>query len=207
MTQQLEHDFSQGTAGKWAEVHKTRPGRPITLESDVLVPFSQAALLGALTAMPVTAITGLVTHDFGAAVASAFVTFGCVTAVSAFKLVDTVLSTIWQTEEYLSEIAFSESAESARVTVELVKNREVGHDVQVGGRVVYDELNCSSHDLALVLDAERLSKRGLMEIGLSDSVSMSILSELLRLGYIAREADNQPATWTAKGKALRKALR
>jgi len=58
-------------------------------------------------------------------------------------------------------------------------------------------------ELALACQVEELSKRNLMDMGLSDSVAMSLVSQLLELGYLYREAQNKPAMWTLRGEALR----
>jgi len=73
-------------------------------------------------------------------------------------------------------------------------------------RYAYDTLEVERDVLALACTCNELSKRSLMEVGLTDTTAMSLVSRLLALGYLRREASNMPASWTSKGQALRRAL-
>ena len=105
-------------------------------------------------------------------------------------------------EEYTTEKRQGGITDKTTVTIEWIDKSD---DVDVE-QMRYQPLEASPEQLALVCGADRLSKRGLMDVGLSDSQSMRLLAQLLSFGYISRQADNMPAEWTSKGKALRRAF-
>jgi len=105
-------------------------------------------------------------------------------------------------EHYRNEKQQGAQADKTTVTLELV-DRQANNGY---GRTVYEELDASPEQLALVARADRLSKRGLMDAGMNDSQAMRLLAQLLALGYIARAAENMPAEWTSKGQVLRRAF-
>jgi hypothetical protein len=105
-------------------------------------------------------------------------------------------------ELYEKQLQAEAATSNERITLEWIERNADG-SVK---RAVYDELGVSRDDLALVARAERLSKRGLMDVGLNDAQAMRLLTQLLALGYITRQADNLPAEWTSKGKAVKRAF-
>ncbi len=207
----VEVETEQNTLGsrqqRWSEIYKRKPIRNPSLESDVGVPLMQALGIGFLTATSVFMFfLVLTTVQLAIVVAAAALTFTS-TAYAWFALGE-VRETVYQVEEYSAEDHSSRRQEQASVRIEVIQNPHPtpAGQLAVGGRIVWEELNVSYDDLALAAQANELSKRALVRLGMNESTAMVLVRQLIERGYAARQQANRPAVWTAKGRALARAL-
>jgi len=199
----LERDSLSMSSGRWASIEKLQY-RHTDIEHAVIVPLYQAAALGVAVGVASSSLVALTGGSFelcaGVAVASTATTF----TLSLFDAIRWARTALESEELWESESAQRGGAESATVRVELVEQATRGGMM---GRVVYDELSTDAATLASIAQpGTQLSKRGLMSLGLSDTGAMSLVAQLLALGYATRSRDNEPARWTSKGKALCRAF-
>ncbi len=178
----------------------------ITFQAGVLVPAGQAVIIAGSWALVVGIVGGVVCHLVGWPVKYGLLAGGLALAVLMAWQMSTAIE--WTRgaylarEHYRNEKQQGAQADKTTVTLEWV-DRQANNGY---GRTVYEELEASPEQLALVARADRLSKRGLMDAGMNDAQAMRLLAQLLALGYIARQAENMPAEWTSKGQALRRAF-
>lgn len=201
----IERDRYGIGQGQYSDIRREH-WQPITFQAAVLVPLGQGVVIG-LTWGLVATLAGAVVCNLAGWPVRFGLSFGglagavlvaCQAGASILWIRDAYLSR----EEYTTERTQGAQADKTTVTIELV-DRQANNGY---GQTLRDQLDASPEQLALVASAERLSKRGLMDAGMSDSQAMRLLSQLLAFGYIARQADNMPASWTNKGQALRRAF-
>lgn len=178
----------------------------VTFQTGVLVPTGQAAVIAGSWGLVVGIAGGVVCHLGGWPVKYGLLAGSLALAVLlAWQIgaaIEWTRGAYLAKERYANEKQQSAATDKTTVTLELV-DRQANNGF---GRTVYEELDASPEQLALVARADRLSKRGLMDAGINDAQSMRLLAQLLALGYIARQAENMPAEWTSKGNALRRAF-
>ncbi|MEJ5311753.1 MAG: hypothetical protein WHX52_18480 [Anaerolineae bacterium] len=205
MTGIFERDRYGVGQGQYSSIER-ETWQQITFQAGVLVPVGQAAVIAGSWALVVGIVAGVVCHLAGWPVKYALAVGALALAVlmawQTGAAIDWTRGAYLARERYMTEKQQGAQADKTVVTVEWV-DRQANSGY---GRTVYEDLAVSPEQLALVARADRLSKRGLMEAGLNDAQAMRLLAQLLALGYIARQADNLPATWTSKGEALRKAF-
>lgn len=206
MMQAWELEQSGLAQGRFTDVSR-ESWQPLTLESGVIVPAAQAGLLaGAVGMFGLTAggAVGLLLHiPFEYPGAAAVVVASGLFAWEVYQAVRwTRDSMVLARERYTNRQEAQAAASNERIVLEWVE-----HDDSGGVKhAVYDELGISRERLAVLVYAERLSKRGLMDLGFNDAQAMRLLSQLLTLGYITRAADNAPGEWTSKGRSLKRAF-
>lgn len=196
----IEQTQTQTASQKWHGITKVQL-QPLTLESAVVIPAAWASMLS----VPLGAAAGIV-----AAVASGKLitgaAIGTVVTLGAFwweagAAIAAARAVEVQREEYDGGSESAARAARAVVRLEVTEQRSTGYN-----RTIYDELQTDIETLRAICAAERLSVRGLGEVGIASDAAMPLLAALVARGYVAREADNKPGEWTARGKALCKAL-
>ncbi len=95
------------------------------------------------------------------------------------------------------------AASASTVRIEYL---DPGSEEHPYGRLVCDELNTSYEVLAIACGADRLSKSILKSVGLGADVSLPLLTQMLDRKYIVYPKQNEPAQWTSKGIALKRAF-
>lgn len=178
----------------------------ITFQAGVLVPAGQAAIIAASWGVVVGIVAGVVCHLVGWPVKYGLLAGGLALAVlmawQTGAAIQWTRGAYLAKERYLTEKQQGAQADKTTVTVEWIdRQANAGY-----GRTVYDDLSASPEQLATVTQADKLSKRNLMALGMNDAQAMRLLGQLLALGYASRQADNEPAQWTNKGEALRRAF-
>lgn len=205
MTGIYERDYQGVAQGQYSTIVR-ESWQQITFQAGVLVPIGQAAAIATSSGLVAAIFAGIICHIYTLPFRYVLITG---------MLVDSIIFA-WQSaasiawtrgaylakERYLTERRQGAQADKTTVTVELI-DRQANSGY---GQTLYDEIGASPEQLALVVRADRLSKRGLMDVGLSDAHAMRLLAQLLALRYIVRQADNEPAEWTSKGQALRRAF-
>jgi hypothetical protein len=192
--------------GKFSEIKRDN-WQVLTFESGVIVPFGQAGLLAGAVGLFSLAAAGMggMFWDipFKYPAAGAAVVASGMFAREVYRAVRWTRDNVMVSRERYSNRQEAQAAASnERITLEWIEHNADG-SVK---RAVYDELGISRERLALVARVDGLSKRTLMDVGIGDTEAMRLVSQLLALGYVMREADNQPAYWTKKGKALQRAF-
>lgn len=189
-------------SGKWGSIDKEQY-RQYGLEQAVSIPVLQGVAAFAAIGTPVTVIFWMI---WGWKVG---LSAGCITASLAFAVVvvqgivysrgGLEYSEYWQSED-LHRNTQKTVTEKATVRVEVV---------DYASNPAYpifqnDEMRIDHDTLAIVAHPDtRLSKRGLMDIGIGDDYALRILQELLAFKYIKpSEKKNDPSEWTNKGLAL-----
>ena len=194
----LERNELNVSAGKWASIRK-EAYRQSNLEHAVYVPALQALMVGGALGTSAGVLFGLLGTSFGVAVGIGVLVGLATCAATLLDGFSWARAALASLEVWESEQAQEGRTESAEVRVEVV-DRQANNGY---GQTVYDLLKVSPSTLEAVAQYEtQLSKRGLMALGFSDSEAMRIVSQLLAFGYATRNADNAPARWTSKGRAL-----
>lgn len=205
MTGIYERDRYGVGQGQYSSIER-ETWQQITFQAGVLVPVGQAAVIAGSWGMVVGIVAGVVCHMAGWPVTYALAAGGLALAVlMAWQMgaaIEWTRGAYLAREHYRNEKQQGAQADKTTVTLEWI-DRQANNGF---GRTVYEDLDVTPEQLALVARADRLSKRGLMDAGLNDAQSMRLLAQLLALGYITRKADNLPADWTSKGEALRRAF-
>ncbi len=204
--QTWEREQSGLAQGRFTDIAREN-WQPVTLESGVIIPAAQAGLLaGAVGLAGLTtggALAVLLRWPVEVPAAAAVITASVLFAREVYRAVGwTRENLILAREEYSNRLEAQAAASNERVTLEWIEHNEDG-SVK---RAIYDELGISRESLAVLVHAERLSKRGLMDVGFNDGQAMRLLSQLLTLGYITRAAVNAPGEWTSKGRSLKRAF-
>jgi len=203
--QSWEREQSGVAHGRFTDINR-ETWQPVNLESGVVVPAAQAGLLaGAVGLAGLTAggaLAGLLRWPVEYPAAAAVILASALFAREAYRAVTWARESVMAREEYFTRQDAQAAASHERVTLEWIEHNDDG-SVK---RAVFDELGVSRERLAVLVHAERLSKRGLMEVGFNDAEAMRVLSQLLTLGYITRQADNAPGEWTSKGRSLQRAF-
>lgn len=110
------------------------------------------------------------------------------------------------TEIYKRGSAAAAQSETARVVVENIERPSSDTGSNGAGRIVYDALDVAPDVLALAVRADVVSKSALMRQGVSERQVPGLLSQLLSFGFATASTANKAGEWTAKGRALRRAL-
>jgi hypothetical protein len=180
--------------------------QPITFQAGVLVPVGQASVIAFSCGLVVTICAMILCHvarwpvKYGALAGA--LSWSVLLAWRSVEAINWTRSAYLAKEHYTAEKQQGAQADKTVVSLQWTDTQANGRF----GRTVYEDLSVSPEQLALVVQADRLSKRGLMDSGLNDVQSMRLLAQLLTFGYILRKADNLPAEWTSKGQALRKTV-
>ncbi len=200
-----ERDRYGAGVGHFSSVEK-ETWQQVTFQAGVLVPFGQAAVIAGSWGLVITIAAAVVCNLEGWPVKYALLAGALAAAV--LLAWQSVMAIEWTRGAYLARERYeTERKQGAQVDRTVVTLEVIDRHANNGyGRTVYEDLDISPEQLALVAKAERLSKRGLMSAGLNDAQAMRLLAQLLAMGYIVRQADNEPARWTAKGEALRRAF-
>ena len=205
MTGIYERDRYDVGQGQYSSIER-ETWQQITFAAGVLVPAGQAAIIAGSWGMVVLIVAGVVCNLAGWPVKYALAAGGLAMAVlmawQTGAAIEWTRGAYLAKERYLTEKQQGAQVDKTTVTVELI-DRQANNGY---GQTLYEQLDTSPEQLALVARADRLSKRGLMDAGMNDSQAMRLLAQLLAMGYIARAADNVPAEWTSKGAALRRAF-
>ena len=205
MTGIYERDRYGVGHGQYSSIER-ETWQQITFAAGVLVPAGQAAIIAGSWGMVVLIVAGVVCSLAGWQVKYALAAGGLALAVlmawQTGAAIEWTRGAYLAKERYLTEKQQGAQVDKTTVTVELI-DRQANNGY---GQTLYEQLDTSPEQLALVARADRLSKRGLMDAGMNDSQAMRLLAQLLAMGYIARAADNVPAEWTSKGAALRRAF-
>ena len=206
MMQSWEREQSGVAQGRFTDISR-ESWQAVNLESGVIVPAAQAGLLaGAVGLAGLTAggaLAVLLRWPVEVPAAAAVVLASGLFAWEAYRAVTWAReSSVLAREEYTNRQEAQAAASNERITLEWIEHNDDG-SVK---RAVFDQLGVSRERLAVLIHAERLSKRGLMEVGFNDAEAMRLLSQLLTLGYITRVVDNAPGEWTSRGRALCKAF-
>jgi len=201
-----ERERSGVAEGRFTDITRDN-WQPLTFQSGVLVPCGQAGLLAGAVGLFGLTLAGMVglflDIPFKYPGAAAVVIASGLFAREVYRGVRWIReSLVLSQERYTTRQEAQAAASNERITLEWIERDDNG-GVK---RAVYDELGVSRESLAVLVHAERLSKRGLMELGFNDAQAMRLLSQLLTLGYISRAADNAPGEWTSKGKSLQRAF-
>jgi hypothetical protein len=201
-----EREQSDAVHGRFTDIAR-ESWQPLTWESGVVVPGAQAGLLAGAVGLAVLTAGGAVAFlcdwPVEAPAAAAVLIASVIFAREVYRAVRfSRESMLLAREQYTNQQAAQAAASNERITLEWIEHTEDG-GVK---RAVYDELGVPREKLGALVNAPRLSKRGLMDAGFNDAQAMRLLAQLLTLGYITREADNAPGEWTARGRALCKAF-
>lgn len=192
--------------GKFSEIKRDN-WQVLTFESGVIVPLGQAGLLAGAVGLFSLAAAGMggMFWDipFKYPAAGAAVIASGMFAREVYRAVCWTRDNVMVSRERYSNRQEAQAAASnERITLEWIEHNDDGSVKHA----VFDQLGVSRESLAVLVHAERLSKRGLMEVGFNDAEAMRVLSQLLTLGYITRAADNAPGEWTSKGRSLKRAF-
>ena len=205
-TVSTEQNFLGTQQQKWSDIYRRKPVREPSVDADVAVPFAQAIGLGLLSAMALF-FPFLLIANVHVAVTSGVLAFSSVSVLYAWFAISEARATVYQVEEYSAETNARSARKHDTIKIEVIENPyPTGGGLAVGGRIVYEQLDVSYDELVMACAVDELSKRQLMQRGLSETTAMQLLRRLLDYGYATREYRNQPARWTAKGNALRRAL-
>lgn len=199
-----EHDAVATASGRWGLVEKTQY-REIDLESGVFVPALQALVVAlGVFGIVFVCLWQTIAPPKYAALAGAILGLASFTGVAVYVMYD-ARSSVLYSETWESESSNAGGAESARVIIEEInRSSDAGAgELAPGDSMTCKQINVDLKTLALVAHPEtRLSKSGLMNLGINDRIAMNLLARLETLKYIEYETDNQPAHWTSRGLAL-----
>lgn len=200
-----ERDYQGVVQGQYSTIVR-ESWQPINFQSGVSVPLGQAVSISLATGI-LTAITGLAVCHLGHWPAR-YALLACAFVSSIVFLRQSVSAIAWMRNAYLARDRYlTEKRQGAQAEKTVVSIQWTDPRANNGySRTVYEDLEIAPEQLSLAVSADRLSKRGLMEAGLNDAQAMRLLLQLLAFGYIVRQADNEPARWTSKGEALRRAF-
>jgi len=191
--------------GQFSNVEK-ETWQQINFQAGVLVPVGQATVIAGSWGMVILVAAGIVCSLAGWPAKYALMTGSLAMAVlmawQSCAAISWARGAYLAREHYRNERQQGAQADRTTITLEVI-DRQANNGY---GRTVYEDLDVSAEQLAIVARADRLSKRGLMNAGLNDAQAMRLLAQLLAMGYVVRQADNEPARWTAKGEALRRAF-
>lgn len=203
-----EKDTMNIVAGKWGSIVKTEY-RATDIEHAVYVPALQSLLLGAGAGLTIGFGLGVTIAPPDIALCAGVLT-GCgVFTFSVWESIPWARKSPAYREVWKSETAQAGGVESARVRLEVIERQEESEDgmIHPGDTLKNEQLDIDIDTLELIATpATVLSKRGLMEMGLGDTLAMRLLAQLVALQYIHYPESNAPAQWTKRGVALCRAF-
>lgn len=205
MSGMYERDYSGIAHGQYATIVREQ-WQPINFQSGVLVPLGQASSV-AFSVTLLTTITGLIVCHLARAPMRYALIAGALVGAGIFAW-QSVAAIAWMRGAYLAKDRYlTEKKSGAQIDKTVVSIQWTDPRANNGySRTVYEDLDVTPEQLGLVANADRLSKRGLMDVGLNDAQAMKLLAQLLTMGYIMRTSGSEPAQWTSKGTALRRAF-
>jgi len=199
-----EKDTMNIVAGKWGSIVKTEY-RATDIEHAVYVPALQSLLLGAGAGLTVGFGLGVTIAPLDVALYAGILTFCIVFTFSVWDSIPWARKAPAYREVWTSETAQAGGVESARVQLEVIERREEEPDgmLHPGDSLKNERLDIDVDTLELIAQPDTvLSKRGLMDIGIGDTLAMRILAQMVALRYIHYPDSNAPAQWTNRGMAL-----
>jgi len=191
--------------GQYSDIQR-ESWQPITFQAGVLVPVGQAGVIAFSCGLVITILALVLCNVAGWPAKWGLLAGGLGWSILlAWRSIEAIN---WTRGAYLARERYRAAKEQGAQADKTVISIQWTDPKANNGysKTIYEDLDVTPEQLAIVARSERLSKRGLMEAGLSDTQSMKLLTQLLALGYILRTAGNEPASWTAKGAALRRAI-
>lgn len=203
-----EKDTMNIVAGKWGSIVKTEY-RATDIEHAVYVPALQSLLLGAGAGLTVGVGLGVTIAPPDVAFCAGVLTCCVVFTFSVWDSIPWARKAPAYREVWTSETAQAGGIESARVRLEVIERKDEGEDglLHPGDALRNEQLNVDIDTLQLIAKPSTvLSKRGLMDMGIGDTLAMRILAQMVELRYIHYPESNAPAQWTNRGMALCRAF-